>query len=363
MGLSVYARDPWNYPQWGIYLANIVIVATGLLYVYTLKLDDFTNDAPGDESEAFFGSMSYGPYEILSNAIIVSLIMNLAELSNQLKVFDFFASFVRAIFAITNGSVEIGAFFVGVVVFQMVTLLILDASSSGQFVYTGPEGAGLMTAFIDSYRMALGDFEVIGRFEGNDSLFMFWWIFLIGTLISMLILLNMVVAIMGTLFTDTEDSKEAFLMKEKLGVILDNWFRIPENIKKKLKETHYLVCIEFDPVTEFHYEEQSEDRIIQAIKATEGRIRALQYQTARANHNVGELFEMEKSKEEELSRMMADNTNSVKRYIKAALEGQDPGADEPAAVGEGEEEGEEEPLFERSASQAMISLHKNTSVI
>lgn len=71
---------------------------------------------------------------------------------------------------------------------------------------------------------------------------------------------------------------------------------------------------------------------------------------------------MEKSKEGELSRMMEDNSNSVKRYIKAALEGQDPGADEPAAVSEGEE-GEEEPLLERSATQAMISLHKNTSVI
>ena len=49
--------------------------------------------------------------------------------------------------------------------------------------------------------MALGDFEIRDEFMGNtDNIFVFWMIFFIGTLISLLIILNMVIAVMGGTF-------------------------------------------------------------------------------------------------------------------------------------------------------------------
>ena len=58
---------------------------------------------------------------------------------------------------------------------------------------------------IDSYRLSLGDFEIAENFVGNtDNVIIFWIVFFLGTLIAMLVILNMVIAIMGGTFGRVE---------------------------------------------------------------------------------------------------------------------------------------------------------------
>ena len=48
---------------------------------------------------------------------------------------------------------------------------------------------------------ALGEFDFTGNFAGNtDNIVVFWMLFFIGTLISLLIILNLVIAVMGNTF-------------------------------------------------------------------------------------------------------------------------------------------------------------------
>ena len=81
---------------------------------------------------------------------------------------------------------------------QMLLFWILDQNSYKP-KYEGFTGLG--RCFIDSYRLSIGDFEVAGSFVDNtDYIIVFWIIFFMGTLISLLVILNMVVALMGSTF-------------------------------------------------------------------------------------------------------------------------------------------------------------------
>ena len=62
---------------------------------------------------------------------------------------------------------------------------------------------------MDSYRLALGDFEWTEKFVGNtngNQIMVFWIVFFLGTLISLLIILNMVIAVMGSAFLRIEEN-------------------------------------------------------------------------------------------------------------------------------------------------------------
>ena len=75
----------------------------------------------------------------------------------------------------------------------------------------------------------------------------FWIIFFCGTLISLLIILNMVIAVMGGTFERVSDKTEAHILREKLILILDNLHRMSPSIKDKLASFKYLLEIEVDP--------------------------------------------------------------------------------------------------------------------
>ena len=76
--------------------------------------------------------------------------------------------------------------------------------------------------FIDSYRYALGDFAITEYPEGDEEGenmergVVFWLVFLLGTLMSLLILLNMVIAVMGGAFEDVNSNEDAEICRSKL---------------------------------------------------------------------------------------------------------------------------------------------------
>jgi len=65
--------------------------------------------------------------------------------------------------------------------------------------------------------MALGDFEITT--EAYTSELVFYLLFTISTIITMIILLNMIIAVMSLSFSKVSDENEAFIYREKLIIL------------------------------------------------------------------------------------------------------------------------------------------------
>lgn len=83
---------------------------------------------------------------------------------------------------------------------------------------------------------ALGEFDFTGNFAGNtDNIVIFWMLFFIGTLISLLIILNMVIAVMGNTFERVDKQTEAHVMRSKLDMISHNYYRLYDSFKQDFR--------------------------------------------------------------------------------------------------------------------------------
>ena len=125
------------------------------------------------------------------------------------------------------------------------------------------EWPGFWACFIDSYRYALGDFAVTEYDDPPGAIF--WIVFLLGTLMSLLILLNMVIAVMGGAFEEVNSNEEAEICRSKLQQILDNFDRLPIGMVQQLSEYKY-ICVyevepESDPIGKLTHEERTEDTL------------------------------------------------------------------------------------------------------
>ena len=61
----------------------------------------------------------------------------------------------------------------------------------------------------------------------NDYMFVFWLIFLIGTLCALMIILNMVIAVMSMSLEESVVSQSALVYREKLSECVSNYHRLP----------------------------------------------------------------------------------------------------------------------------------------
>lgn len=107
---------------------------------------------------------------------------------------------------------------------------------------------GILTILINSYRLALGDFNIEGDFSNSPNSYTFWLIFLITTVVQLLIMLNMVVAVMSAAFDEVSATNEANIYKAKLQALLDFDFLTIGKFEKAYREFKYLYLLEIDPV-------------------------------------------------------------------------------------------------------------------
>ena len=83
---------------------------------------------------------------------------------------------------------------------------------------------------------ALGEFDFTGNFAGNtDNMIIFWLLFFIGTLISLLIILNMVIAVMGNTFERVDQQTESHVMRSKLDLISHNHYRLYDFYRQRFR--------------------------------------------------------------------------------------------------------------------------------
>lgn len=88
-------------------------------------------------------------------------------------------------------------------------------------------GADFFKAFIYTYRLALGDFQLddFDKFEESGLIveyYLIWIIFIFGTLFLVIVLLNLLIAIMGDTFSKVLESIQNLIVREKVMLISEN---------------------------------------------------------------------------------------------------------------------------------------------
>eukprot|EP00351_Strombidinopsis_sp_SopsisLIS2011_P001581 CAMPEP_0116871620 /NCGR_PEP_ID=MMETSP0463-20121206/2070_1 /TAXON_ID=181622 /ORGANISM="Strombidinopsis sp, Strain SopsisLIS2011" /LENGTH=85 /DNA_ID=CAMNT_0004510423 /DNA_START=5001 /DNA_END=5258 /DNA_ORIENTATION=+ len=76
------------------------------------------------------------------------------------------------------------------------------------------------------YRFALGDFDGILNYSAKENDFLYWVLFVGGTILMMIILLNMIIAVMSISYETIIEECDAYLVREKLSILLDMDFFI-----------------------------------------------------------------------------------------------------------------------------------------
>lgn len=222
--------------------------------------------------------------------MIFAILLNTMELFSRIRIFDFFAYFVRQIQEIVVDALPLGAMLGFIVLAQTLLFWLLDQNSA-EPAYSGLAGFG--NCLINSYRLALGDFEIAGDnfTDGFDDVIVFWVIFFVGTLISLLIILNMVIAIMGATFERVEQDQEAFIYREKLSLIINNYIRFSKSIRDQLNDSKYFLAIEVDPELDPIAKETPEERINQLQIALEKSLLRLSNDNKRISQSLEALYD------------------------------------------------------------------------
>lgn len=98
-------------------------------------------------------------------------------------------------------------------------------------------------AFIYSYRLGLGDFDLDPYSVSTNSIILHI-LFILSSLFSAVILLNMLVAIMGESFNRVNETAENQRVREHLQLIVENDFLI--NRRRVFANVKYLIEIKDD---------------------------------------------------------------------------------------------------------------------
>lgn len=109
------------------------------------------------------------------------------------------------------------------------------------------EGAQFLSSFshsiIYSYRMSLGDFS-LDAFDVSEDVILIWSLFVICSIFTTVILLNMLIAIMGESFNKVNEEAEQQRVREHLQLIVENDFLIDR--KKFFGKVKFLIEIKDD---------------------------------------------------------------------------------------------------------------------
>jgi len=76
---------------------------------------------------------------------------------------------------------------------------------------------------------------------------LFWIIFFLGAILSLILLLNMVIAVMSMSLENVVKDQDALVNREKLIECITNYRRLPNHLKDKFAKNKHLYIIEVDP--------------------------------------------------------------------------------------------------------------------
>jgi hypothetical protein len=115
-------------------------------------------------------------------------------------------------------------------------------------------------AFIFSYRMSLGDWPDTSDMLGSGSPIFATLLFLLGTLSTMIVMLNMVIALMSDTFARVKANEQRYRIQDHIKFINEN-FSIIKN-SREVKKVKYLVVI---TVKDTETEKSTEEVVLSSI--------------------------------------------------------------------------------------------------
>lgn len=159
----------------------------------------------------------------------------------HVRTFDFWSTFVRSLSQIIIVSLPLAAC-LGIFIFtQSLMFFVISINDK-------TDGTSYFQILTDSYRFALGDFAIADTMADTENKIEFWIIFFIGTVVQVLIILNMVIAVMSNAFAEVSATNEANIYKAKLNCMLSYNMKCMRIKGAEFKAFDYLYRIEIDPV-------------------------------------------------------------------------------------------------------------------
>lgn len=184
----------------------------------------------------------------------MALIILWIKLFYFLRVYDSTSQLIRMIIEIVNDmknylivlTIGIVGFTGGLFIMQQGLDGLLDETNEKEWENNRFVGDSLFKAFIYTYRMTLGDFQLdaFGVFEEKGLIFEFyflWIIFIAGSLFLVIVLLNLLIAIMGETFSRVQEALVNLSIRERVLLVSENESLFDRH--KLFKNAQYLVII------------------------------------------------------------------------------------------------------------------------
>ena len=108
-------------------------------------------------------------------------------------------------------------------------------------------GIPWIDAFVRSYLIGLGEFGLDNFNAGNDT-FLVWTFFILATLVTQLIFMNLLIAIMGDTFDRVQEVMAQAAVKEKITMINDYLWIL--DLQEEFREDKYILIVELKTVAE-----------------------------------------------------------------------------------------------------------------
>mmetsp|Transcript_32046 Transcript_32046/g.23688 ORF Transcript_32046/g.23688 Transcript_32046/m.23688 type:complete len:111 (+) Transcript_32046:200-532(+) len=99
----------------------------------------------------------------------------------------------------------------------------------------------VIDSLLYSYQLTVGEFGT-DTFAESTNPALLWTLFILATLFTLIILLNMLVAIMGDSFNRVRESEESQRFREHLQLIVENDFLIKSR-RDVFRDVKYLIAI------------------------------------------------------------------------------------------------------------------------
>jgi len=100
---------------------------------------------------------------------------------------------------------------------------------------------GFFDSFFNSYRMALGDWDL--EQIGHVAIPLCYFFFFLSTVFNMIVMFNLLIAIISETFTNVNDNAVYAAFQEKANMVAENSYLIPEKEKDEACEDNCLLVI------------------------------------------------------------------------------------------------------------------------
>ena len=95
---------------------------------------------------------------------------------------------------------------------------------------------------MNQYMLALGEYD-LENFGLNHKDPAVWFLFLLSTFFTQIVVLNMIIAIMGDTFNQVSETKKQGMLKEKLALMADYAVAVPRLSKEESQKIRFVYAI------------------------------------------------------------------------------------------------------------------------